>query len=172
MSVTIRDVAEAAGVSIATVSRVLNHKDHPVSDETRQRIFMLADEMGYRPNLAARSLRTDRSATVGIIADDIIGLANVAAIGLFGQRPHPARGGAIRPFEIFIKHAGIAGPFGIDHHVKALFHLPRAALEHAPAIERTVEIGFQIKGRLFGLVLFDAGRGAGREAEGKGSCEP
>lgn len=73
MPITIRDVAEAAGVSIATVSRVLNNKDHPVGVETRQRILACAENLGYRPNVAARSLRTDRSATVGIIADDIIG---------------------------------------------------------------------------------------------------
>lgn len=73
MPVTIRDVAEAAGVSIATVSRVLNNKDHPVGAATRERILRAAEELGYRPNVAARSLRTERSSTVGIIADDIIG---------------------------------------------------------------------------------------------------
>jgi len=73
MAVTIHDVAEAAGVSIATVSRVLNNKDHPVGVETRQRILWTADQLGYRPNQAARSLRTDRSATVGVVVDDIMG---------------------------------------------------------------------------------------------------
>jgi len=73
MPVTIRDVAEAAGVSIATVSRVLNNKDHPVGAATRRRILHTAESLGYRPNVAARSLRTERSSTVGIIADDIIG---------------------------------------------------------------------------------------------------
>lgn len=73
MPVTIRDVAEAAGVSIATVSRVLNNKDHPVGAATRQRILHTAEGLGYRPNIAARSLRTERSSTVGVIADDIIG---------------------------------------------------------------------------------------------------
>ncbi|MBK8046866.1 MAG: LacI family DNA-binding transcriptional regulator [Anaerolineales bacterium] len=71
MAVTIRELADAAGVSIATVSRVLNHKSHPVSEETRVRILALADELGYRPNVAARSLRTDRSSTIGIITDNI-----------------------------------------------------------------------------------------------------
>lgn len=71
MPVTIRELADAAGVSIATVSRVLNSKPQHVSAVTRQRILALADEMGYRPNLAARSLRTERSSTIGIITDNI-----------------------------------------------------------------------------------------------------
>lgn len=71
MPVTIREVADAAGVSIATVSRVLNHKAHPVGDATRRRILSLAEEMGYRPNQAARSLRTERSSTIGIVTDNI-----------------------------------------------------------------------------------------------------
>lgn len=71
MPVTIREVADAAGVSIATVSRVLNNKPHPVGEVTRQRILTLAEEMGYRPNVAARSLRTERSATIGIITDNL-----------------------------------------------------------------------------------------------------
>jgi LacI family transcriptional regulator len=73
MPVTIRTVAEAAGFSIATVSRVLNNKDHPVGEATRQRILLTAEQLGYRPNVTARSLRTERSCTVGIIADDIVG---------------------------------------------------------------------------------------------------
>jgi DNA-binding LacI/PurR family transcriptional regulator len=71
MPITIRELADAAGVSIATVSRVLNNKPHPVGEETRRRILLLADELGYRPNLAARSLRTERSSTIGIITDNI-----------------------------------------------------------------------------------------------------
>jgi LacI family transcriptional regulator len=71
MPVTIFDIAEAANVSIATVSRVLNNKNHPVGEETRRRILAVASELGYRPNYAARSLRTDRSTTLGVITDDI-----------------------------------------------------------------------------------------------------
>ena len=65
--------ADAAGVSIATVLRVLSNTGHPVGEATRQRILTRADELDYRPNMAARSLRTERSSTVGIIVDDIIG---------------------------------------------------------------------------------------------------
>jgi DNA-binding LacI/PurR family transcriptional regulator len=71
MSVTIQDVANVSGFSIATVSRVLNNTNYPVSSRARQRIAEAAEALGYRPNLAARSLRTDRSSTVGIIADDV-----------------------------------------------------------------------------------------------------
>lgn len=71
MPATVRDIAAAAGVSIATVSRVLNEVDHPVSGEKRQRVLEAARNLDYRPNYVARSLRTDRSATIGIITDDI-----------------------------------------------------------------------------------------------------
>ncbi len=71
MPVTIHELAAAANVSIATVSRVLNNTPHPVSESTRQRVLKLAQEMGYRPNQAARSLRTERSGMIGIITDDI-----------------------------------------------------------------------------------------------------
>jgi DNA-binding LacI/PurR family transcriptional regulator len=68
--ITIRDVAEAAGVSIATVSRVLSNSDYPVSDKTRERILEVAAHLGYSPNRAARSLRTERSSVIGVILDN------------------------------------------------------------------------------------------------------
>src|SRR5215472_10319503 len=72
MSVTIEEVAKAAGFSIATVSRVLANSSYPVRPATRQRILEVAQAIGYRPNLTARSLRTDQTNTVGIIVDDIL----------------------------------------------------------------------------------------------------
>jgi len=65
-SVTIKDVARVAGVSAQTVSRVLN--DRPdVSDETRQRIRDIIRELGYAPNIIARSLIQGRSNTIGVV---------------------------------------------------------------------------------------------------------
>jgi DNA-binding LacI/PurR family transcriptional regulator len=62
-----RDVARLAGVSHQTVSRVLN--DHPnVRDETRQRVIDAMQILGYRRNLAARTLATRRSGTLGVVA--------------------------------------------------------------------------------------------------------
>ncbi|MBX3062216.1 MAG: LacI family DNA-binding transcriptional regulator [Anaerolineae bacterium] len=71
MPITLRELARAAGVSTTTASRVLSNSSHNVSTQTRERVLRLADEMGYRPNMAARSLRSDQSFTVGIMANDI-----------------------------------------------------------------------------------------------------
>ena len=68
--VTIREVARIAGVSIATVSRVLSNSDYPVSPRTREAILQVADDVGYSPNRAARSLRTERSSLIGVILDN------------------------------------------------------------------------------------------------------
>src|SRR5205823_5730635 len=61
------DVARLAGVSTMTVSRVLN--DHPnVTDATRQRVERAIEQLGYRPNTAARTLAGGRSATIGVVS--------------------------------------------------------------------------------------------------------
>ncbi len=68
--VTIKDIAEKAGVSYSTVSRSLN--DYAgTNDETKKRIKELAKQMGYEPNDIARSLVTRRSNTVGFVLPDI-----------------------------------------------------------------------------------------------------
>lgn len=68
--VTIREVARIAGVSIATVSRVLSNSGYPVSSQTREAVLQVAEEVGYSPNRAARSLRTERSSLIGVILDN------------------------------------------------------------------------------------------------------
>lgn len=64
--VTIKDVAAQAGVSYQTVSRVINNRPE-VTDETRARVQEVIDILGYRPNLAARSLPRRRSHIIGLI---------------------------------------------------------------------------------------------------------
>ncbi len=68
--VSIKDVAEAAGVSTATVSRVLSNGLH-VRPEVRERVMATVERLGYRPNLVARSLRSQQSSTIGLIVSDI-----------------------------------------------------------------------------------------------------
>ncbi len=63
-SVTIKDVAQRANVSIATVSYAFNRRD-AISPETRARVFAAAEELGYRPNVMASSLRRQESRILG-----------------------------------------------------------------------------------------------------------
>lgn len=72
MTVTIRDVAHRAGVSVATVSRALN-RSGPVREETRLRIEEAARALRYQPNSAARSLITRRTRMLGILLPDLHG---------------------------------------------------------------------------------------------------
>jgi LacI family transcriptional regulator len=69
---TLRDVAAAAGVHPATASRALNPETRLlVSEETARRVAAAAARLGYRPNPVARSLRTRRSHTVGVLIPDL-----------------------------------------------------------------------------------------------------
>lgn len=68
---TIRDVAKLAGVSIATVSRVLNNADHPVNEVTKKKVLESAKELGFRPNAAAQELLTRTTSTIGVLIPDI-----------------------------------------------------------------------------------------------------
>ena len=72
MSITIKDVARLAGVSVATVSRVLN-SSAPVLDGTRDRVVAAADELRFSPNGAARSLSMQRTLAIGVILPDLYG---------------------------------------------------------------------------------------------------
>ena len=67
--ITIREVAEKAGVSSTTVSHVINTTRF-VSEETRQRVLSAMQELGYRPNYLARSLRRGETHTIGLILPD------------------------------------------------------------------------------------------------------
>lgn len=67
---TIHDVAAAAGVSARTVSRVMNGAEN-VREETRRRVRELAERMDYRPDPAARALKSGRTRVVGIVANAV-----------------------------------------------------------------------------------------------------
>ena len=72
MGVTIKEVAEQAGVSTATVSRVLNGSG-AVTAETRRRVEQAIRLLRYRPNVAARSLITSTTSTIGVLLPDLFG---------------------------------------------------------------------------------------------------
>lgn len=68
--ITIRDVARLAGVSVATVSRVLNNSAL-VSPETRETVMQAVSHLGYRPNANAQALATQVSDTIGVVVMDV-----------------------------------------------------------------------------------------------------
>lgn len=70
MAASIKDVARVAGVSIATVSRVINKVD-VVNEETKKKVNDAIKQLGYSPNIVAQSLKTQRSRSIGILVPDI-----------------------------------------------------------------------------------------------------
>lgn len=67
--VSMKDISDACGVSIATVSKALNDRGD-ISDETKQKIRFIAADMGYFPNAAAKALKTSRSYNLGVLFVD------------------------------------------------------------------------------------------------------
>ena len=80
---TIKDVAERAGVSIATVSRALNDKGD-VSTATRERVRDVASSVGYAPDRAARSLPTHKTQLVAVVVGDNAGHRDLSLV-FFGK---------------------------------------------------------------------------------------
>lgn len=68
--VGITDVAKRAGVSVTTVSHVLSSR-RPVAEATRQKVLRVIEELDYRPNEVARSMRVQRTSTVGLVVPNI-----------------------------------------------------------------------------------------------------
>lgn len=68
---TLKDIAGMAGVSVATVSYVLNHRDNKVSPEVAARVRSIMKEVNYQPNTMAKSLRSSKSRIIGILTEDL-----------------------------------------------------------------------------------------------------
>lgn len=71
MSVTAKDVAREAGVSTATVSRVINN-DIRISEETKKKVMYVVEKLGYKINNIARSLKTNKTYTIGFLCPEIV----------------------------------------------------------------------------------------------------
>lgn len=85
-SVGIRDVAREAGVSVTTVSHILNQVPYArASDATRERVRAAAAQLGYEPNRMARGLRTQRSGMIGLLSEDIATTPHAGRIILGAQ---------------------------------------------------------------------------------------
>jgi LacI family transcriptional regulator, galactose operon repressor len=177
MAVTLRDVAQQAGVSIKTVSRVVNN-EADISKETRQRVSAVIAELGYRPSKLARALVTHHTDTIGLIVGDI-------ANPFFAEVAHGVLAAARDlGYELFLRSSDYQPQQEIDalyaladHNVDGMIIFPdwdnRAELEafasqHMPLV--VVDRAFPPHPRI-GLVLNDIRGGAQRAVEylvGKG----
>jgi len=107
-AVTIQDVAKTAGVSVSTVSRVLNGKDD-VSSETQERVAKIIGKLGYTSNLAARSMRTRQKNLIGLVVPDI-GLYAVEIMRGINQAIAESK------FDLLIYTTGDAQKYGATLH--------------------------------------------------------
>ncbi|WP_332448014.1 LacI family DNA-binding transcriptional regulator [Sphaerochaeta sp.] len=87
-SPTIKHVAQAAGVSIATVSRVLNHSE-TVTETTRKRVLEVMENLGYNRNEVARALKFRQTRTIGIIAPELSNIFFMEVVEAMEQRLAP-----------------------------------------------------------------------------------
>lgn len=71
MAVTLKDVAQRAGVSVPTASRVLSGSTYPVVDELRERVRAAAEELDYVPNAQAQGLLRGNTGTIGVLVGDV-----------------------------------------------------------------------------------------------------
>lgn len=107
-SVGIRDVAAAAGVSVTTVSHVLNNVAYArVGAGTRERVREAAQRLGYGPNRMAQALRTQRSGMIGFISEEIATTPHAGRIILGTEETAKARG-----YDIMIINATSTGSEG------------------------------------------------------------
>ncbi len=96
---SIRDVAEAAGVSVTTVSHVLNDWEGArVNEETRRRVRTVASQLGYAPNRLARGLRMQRSNLLAMISDHIAITPHAGRVILGAQETASVRGWTLMLF--------------------------------------------------------------------------
>lgn len=74
MKLTIKDIAKEAGVSITTVSQILNNKGNRFSEKTRDKVLTVVAAHNYQPDLVAQSMITKKSKTIGMIVPDVTDL--------------------------------------------------------------------------------------------------
>jgi LacI family transcriptional regulator len=122
---TIKDVALAAGVSVTTVSVVLNDRRDGirVPDATRRRVQQAAEDLGYRPNILARSLRTQTTRTIGFISDEVT--TTPFAVGMLAAAQDEA---ARHGYLLFVVNLGPNAPLALQE--QAIDQLAQQQVEH------------------------------------------
>lgn len=147
--VSIRDVAGRAGVSVTTVSHVLN--DAPgkrISDETRERVRAAAEALGYQPNGVARSLRLQRSQILALVSDEIATTPHAGQIILGAQEAASRRGWLL----MFVNSGGDAATEAAE--IRALQQRQVDGFLYATMYHREVDLPAELAGSP--TVLLDA----------------
>lgn len=138
---TIIEVAKAAGVSTATVSRVLSQPER-VTEETRLRVMAVVDRLGYRPNVAARALRTLKAAKILVSVPDI---------------SNPFFASVIRGAEEVARDAGYAVVLGDTGHDPMLEN-QYADMLGRREVDGLIFLGHRLPDRLQSLIASRGGR--------------
>jgi LacI family transcriptional regulator len=180
MAVTIRDVAKAAGVSLATVSRALNGSP-AVTEDTRQRIAAIAARLGYVPHEGARSLSSRRTRCIGAVLPDLHGeffselirgidrAARVHGLHLLLSSSHgdaEEAGAALRAMRGRVDGLLVMSPY-VDQHVldrNLLPSMPTVLVNTAEGSGRYPSLAVDNHGGAFGMMRHLLGRGHRRIA--------
>jgi LacI family transcriptional regulator len=136
-NIGIKDVATAAGVSVTTVSHVLNDVSYArVSPETRDKVRTAAEELGYGPNRLARALRTQRTGMLGLVSEDIATTPHAGRIILGADEAAKARGYNL----MIINTSGSASLDSRRADVEALLERRVDGILYATMYHRAVEL--------------------------------
>ena len=120
---TIDDVAARAGVSIKTVSRVVNHEPN-VRPTTRELVQAAIDELGYRPNAAARRLAGNRSYLLALVYEDPSGYENASANFVTNLQGGALKSARAAGYDLLIHPCSYESP-GVVDEIKLLFEHSR-----------------------------------------------
>ncbi|MFJ4210576.1 LacI family DNA-binding transcriptional regulator [Paenarthrobacter sp. NPDC089675] len=136
-NVGIKDVAVAAGVSVTTVSHVLNEVSYArVSPETRDKVRSAAEQLGYGPNRLAQALRTQRTGMLGLVSEEIATTPHAGRIILGADEAAKARGYNL----MIINTPGSASLESRQADVQALLERRVDGILYATMYHRNVEL--------------------------------
>ncbi|WP_087873466.1 LacI family DNA-binding transcriptional regulator [Arthrobacter globiformis] len=136
-NIGIKDVAVAAGVSVTTVSHVLNEVSYArVRPETRDKVRAVAEQLGYGPNRLAQALRTQRTGMLGLVSEDIATTPHAGRIILGADEAAKARGYNL----MIINTSGSASLESRQADVEALLERRVDGILYATMYHRDVEL--------------------------------
>lgn len=136
-NIGIKDVATAAGVSVTTVSHVLNEVAYArISPETRDKVRSAAEQLGYGPNRLAQALRTQRTGMLGLVSEDIATTPHAGRIILGAEEAAKARGYNL----MIINTSGSASLESRRDDVEALLERRVDGILYATMYHRIVEL--------------------------------